>query len=242
LNNNKKTCPACGKEIIFGESLGFRFPKMCECQEKKEKEREEKEKETRKREKLEGFMEASGLGKRFKTMVFKKFKTESVSKEIKEAHGKAWLYAKNFEKLHKTGRGILFYGNTGVGKTHLASAIAIDVMRHSEMSVIVYNVVTLFRRLKEAIGKGESVNEITKKIKRARLAILDDIDKVKSTDWTKEILYDIINTRYENMLPLIVTCNSELDVLDGNIGEASMSRLYEMCRMLPMHGKDWRRK
>ena len=60
------------------------------------------------------------------------------------------------------------------------------------------------------------------------MLILDDLGAEKPSDWVKEQLYVIINRRYENMLPTIITTNCTMNELKDRIGERTASRIIEM--------------
>ena len=72
--------------------------------------------------------------------------------------------------------------------------------------------------------------------------MIDDLGKEKQTEWSNSILYQVINRRYENFLPVIITTNETMGDLERNIGQATLSRLIEMCDGVRMDGKDYRRE
>ena len=83
------------------------------------------------------------------------------------------------------------------------------------------------------------------------LLILDDVGKERVTEWRLEKLFEILNNRYENNLPIVFTSNYSLEVLpqklsisknNTDVAESIVSRIYEMCRGIPMNGLDYRKR
>jgi len=76
--------------------------------------------------------------------------------------------------------------------------------------------------------------------KRCSLLIIDDFGTNRTTGWTDEILYSIVNFRYENKLPLIITTNLSIDKFKESNDERLMSRIFEMCKGIKFSGPDYR--
>jgi DNA replication protein DnaC len=74
--------------------------------------------------------------------------------------------------------------------------------------------------------------------------VIDDLGKEKPTLWVEQMVYEIINGRYEDNKPVIITTNTSLvgiqDQYDKN-GPAIVSRIVEMCQGVKMDGADWRK-
>lgn len=174
----------------------------------------------------------SGLGRRFKERTFESFKTRGYEVQFL----KAYEFAKNFKA--NQGGGLLFAGTVGTGKTHLAAGIANYIITEHGIPVIVSNVPELFGKLRDF----STSDSLMKELRRIPLLILDDIGKEKVTDWNREKLYEIVNTRYEDYLPLVITSNDTPREMEKNLGCATYSRLCEMCELVTMTGSDWRRQ
>lgn len=92
--------------------------------------------------------------------------------------------------------------------------------------------------------------EIIKLYEKVDLLIIDDLGKEKPSEWGLEKLFTIINSRYENNLPVIITTNynqnslAERLSLNGEIETAKsiISRLYEMCYLVKINDIDHRIK
>jgi len=66
------------------------------------------------------------------------------------------------------------------------------------------------------------------------------LGKENSTDWSRQIIYNIINQRYERLKPVIITTNLSVQELNRRVGEATVSRLLEMCQGIKLNGSDYR--
>ena len=181
---------------------------------------------------------------RYNNCDFSTFETNHDS--LRDAHRRATEFAQRFPVVD---RGLLFYGQPGVGKTHLATAILKDVIRTKNARGKFYETSELLRLLRETYGTGTRVNEmdILRPVMEAELLVLDDLGQEKTSDWVQETLGLLINTRYASRLPTIFTTNlvDNADVTDPNsiayrVGLRTRSRLLEMCDWVPMSGYDVR--
>lgn len=77
-------------------------------------------------------------------------------------------------------------------------------------------------------------------MKNIPVLVLDDIGKEKKSAWTQQILFDVINFRYEHLLPTIITTNFDADGLANHCEQAVWSRLYEMSSAVVTKGGDYR--
>jgi DNA replication protein DnaC len=69
---------------------------------------------------------------------------------------------------------------------------------------------------------------------------VDDVGAEQTSAWVLEQLYTIVNTRYEDGRAVMLTTNLAEDELRAQIGDRTVSRLNEMCTVLPLHGDDQR--
>ncbi len=136
--------------------------------------------------------------------------------------------------------GAAFYGAPGVGKSHLAGAVAHELIGRGT-AVIVDSVNALLRRIRSTFDAGVQLteDEVVRRVSSVPLLVLDDLGKEHLTPWSATTLWDIVNARYERNLPLIVTSNSDLaglaarysrsiDGLDEQTLPAMFDRIVEM--------------
>lgn len=145
----------------------------------------------------------------------------------------------------KTGKSLYIYGETGTGKTFLASLTA----RHFE-DLIFGDVPSLLDEVKRTFnGNGDS-REIIARYSQCAMLVLDDLGAGQVTEWSVGIIYQIINNRYTGQKRMIVTSNFDFDGLqrrltvNGDIFTAKriVSRLSEMCVKVFLGTEDRRKE
>ncbi len=160
--------------------------------------------------------------------------------------------------------GLLFLGPCGVGKTHLAVSLLRHLILTKGDGGLFYDFRDLLREIQ---GSWNSVSqtselEVLRPVLEAKLLVLDELGSNKPTEWVRETVAYIINCRYNDRKLTVFTSNF-LDTDSGTGGNASAerlqarireesltdrigtrlrSRLYEMCKVVEIRGKDFRRE
>ncbi len=117
-----------------------------------------------------------------------------------------------------------FLGDVGRGKTHLALAIAWDWLEDTMTTVLYYQTESLLDELRKRYsswGRGAEVDpyELIGYAKNCGLFVLDDLGAHKPTAWAEAKLDEIIDHRYINRLPTVITSNLALDMLPERIAD-----------------------
>jgi DNA replication protein DnaC len=114
---------------------------------------------------------------------------------------------------------VVFTGQVGAGKTHLAAAIANERVRlgHPGLLVVVPDLLDYLRAAFSPQGN-ISYDERFEEVRRAPMLVLDDLGTESATPWAKEKLFQLINYRYVARLPTVVTTALGVGELDTKIG------------------------
>lgn len=134
---------------------------------------------------------------------------------------------------------LLIQGGYGCGKTHLAAAIANFAVSLSVPTLFI-TVPDLLDSLRFAYDDPEATfEERFMEIRQAPLLVLDDFGTQNATPWAQEKLFQILNYRYINRLPLVVTTNLSLEEIEERI----RSRLLdpELVTIVRIQAPDYRR-
>ena len=151
-------------------------------------------------------------------------------------------YAENFAQMRKGGKGLLFFGDVGTGKTFYAACIVNALVDKGYPCYL-----TDFARLERVFGGDfEGRQEYMDSLNRYSLLVLDDLGAERDTPYMTEIVHSVVDARYRAGLPLIVTTNipaAELKSREQATGKKRIySRLMEMCIPVEVTGSDRRRE
>lgn len=204
----------------------------CKCeQEVMEKEAEEK----RRQERFDKAMEltrCSLIGEKFKQA---NFDTCTVIKGNARQLKICKRYAENFEELFKKNQGLLLYGDCSTGKSHAAACICNYLMKELHP---VY--ATSFVKL---LDEKVDVQMILNMMEKVELVLIDDLGAERDTAYAQEIVYNIIDGRYQQKKPMIITTNLSLHEMQ-NVTDIRLKRIYqrvlEICYPVLFDGPSFR--
>ena len=180
-----------------------------------------------------------------------------------KSQASAKSYVERFvEKYPHVQFGLLFLGPCGVGKTHLAVALLRQLIKEKAVAGLFYDFSDLLREIQaswNSVSRTSEV-EVLRPVLNAEVLVLDELGSNKPTDWVRETVAYVINSRYNDKRVTIFTSNfldtpsrsaGEIEPdsqslrvreesLTDRIGARLRSRLYERCRVIEMRGKDFR--
>ena len=161
--------------------------------------------------------------------------------------------------IDTAGKGLLFVGTVGTGKTHLAVGVLRRLVREKGVHGLFCDYRELLKSIQNSYNPQVATTELEllKPVFAAEVLVLDDLGAQKPNEWVWDTVALILNTRYNDKQSTIITTNySDQPAASGNlsdaeraareltlgdrIGDRMRSRLAEMCMPIEMRGKDFR--
>lgn len=157
--------------------------------------------------------------------------------------------------------GLLFVGPTGVGKTHLAVAVLRELIIQKGVECLFYDFRDLLKEIQDSYNPVSQSSElrVLAPVIDAEVLLLDEMASANPSDWVKETLGHIINSRYNRKKVTLITTTLPFGGERQNVrmysgesvpdtertlnqfGITLRSRLYEMCRLVEIHSGDFRK-
>jgi DNA replication protein DnaC len=244
------TCPICGGVGLIEEvsTNGLWVSRACECQ---QMEREERR------------LSAARIPERYRRCTLDTY--DVGFKGADPTLSKALLTARRFVEEYPAdtaGKGLLFVGSTGLGKTHLAVGVLRRLVRERGVRGLFCDYRELLKNIQNSYNPQVNTTELEllKPVFATEVLVLDDLGAQKPSEWMWDTVALILNTRYNSKQTTIVTTNypdlkpgaglkidsegkksaTSEDTLGDRIGERMRSRLAEMCIRIEMQGEDLR--
>jgi DNA replication protein DnaC len=230
----RTVCGLCGGTGWVLEAIdGRKQARPCSCRA-----------ETSRRERLD----SAGIPERYRDCNFENFNDTSAT--LKHAKETAREFVDSYPAVDS---GLLLVGPAGRGKTHLACAVLSELVTtkgvsglYADFSDLLLRIQTSFRPDADA-----SKESVLTPYSDVELLVLDELGASKPHAWVLDVLYNLLNTRYNRKRITIATSNfedepdsasGEREKLEDRIGYRLRSRLYEMCTLVPLRGKDYRKE
>ncbi|MBQ7335251.1 MAG: ATP-binding protein [Clostridia bacterium] len=224
-------------ECIQCRDTGYVGIKMCGCM---------------RRRLIEAGMDSSGLSALMRKQSFENFSTDYYRANpeeyqiMSENYRNIHRYAQNFsiEPNRPMPSSLLFLGGTGLGKTHLSTAVArvviergYDVYYNSAVGML-----SDFERQRFGNGLAASGADDTARYTECDLLIIDDLGTEVVNQFTLSCLYHVINTRLNLQRPMIISTNLKSAELRKNYTDRIASRLTGEFQVIPFYGTDIRKQ
>lgn len=175
----------------------------------------------------------------------------------------AKIYAQRFVDEYPTDFGLLFVGQTGVGKTHLAVAVLRELVLRKGVECLFYDFHDLLKAIRDSYNPISQNSELSilQPVLDAEVLLLDELAASNPSDWVKETLQHIINSRYNHKKVTLITTTlpfgagagrretrapsgeiiPDVEFSLNQLGVTLRSRLYEMCKLVEMISDDYRK-
>ena len=242
------TCPVCGGSGLVEEisPKGLWVSRACECQ---QMEREQNR------------LAAARIPQRYNECSLDEY---HVYNGADHSLGRALQTARKFVEAYPVdtaGKGLLFTGSIGVGKTHLAVGVLRRLVQERGVRGLFCDYRELLKNIQNSYNPQVNTTELEllKPVFAAEVLVLDDLGAQKPNEWVWDTVALILNTRYNDKQSTIITTNyadlppgggpqtdaeraAREQTLGDRIGERMRSRLSEMCIQIEMTGTDFRQK
>ena len=217
-------CPLCNDS-------GFVDTKMCICMKKKL---------------VEAGFEASGMGNLLREQSFENFdltyyqSDPAALRRMEQILARMRYYTETFE-AGKSGNLVLF-GGTGLGKTHLSSAVARRVIERGcdVFYVSAVSMLSDFERERFGNSAGGETGVGTDRYFSCDLLIIDDLGTDVNNQFTTSVLYNLINTRLNKRQSTIINTNLTQDEFRKRYWDRITSRVLGEYNVLIFLGTDVR--
>ena len=241
----KRTCEIHGDYeaslIGLGDSRPACWSGCQECVEEKNRLQFEEDARARAiesaRASLERKIGRASIPPRFALKTFEDYRAET--KEQQRALKTCKDYADKFEQYLGEGKSILLLGGVGTGKTHLASSVANQIVRETKYTAVYSAASTIIRDVKATFDRESqrSESDVYRDYALPDLLIIDEVGVQNATEFELTVMFEVVNARYEAMIPTMVISNRGIGDLPKYLGDRVVDRLREGGgKMVPF---DW---
>lgn len=209
---------------------------MCKCAEEAYRQEQERTRETLRREELERYRDKSFTDINMKSCTFAL--DDRANPKISDI---SLRYVEHFDTMYRKGKGLIYFGNAGTGKSYLAACV-VNALLDKGYKCLMTN---FPRIINELTGVFEGKQAYIDNLNNYDLLVIDDLAVERDTEYTAEIIQNVIDSRYRSGKPLIITTNltkADFEKPENIKKERLYSRLYEMCLPLAVVGKDRRKE
>jgi len=158
----------------------------------------------------------------------------------KATHAEVVEWAAKVRENHTEARSLFLLGSTGVGKTYQAyGALKTILWKRQPVTWRAICEADLLGSMRPT-GTVDTETEL-QKYKSVDVLLVDDFGSSKCTEWVEEVIYRLVNHRFEWRKPTIFTTNLTPAEVSANVGDRVASRLVPMCSRVILDGPDRRR-
>lgn len=191
---------------------------------------------------LEMRFQMSAIPPRYLSRTFANYRAADIGQQ--KALAACQQFADQFDSHLETGAGLILSGRPGTGKTHLACAIANQVISAGRSALFI-TVAALVRKIRSTYGNRDGLSEqdVINDFCRVDLLMVDEVGIQRGTDSEEHLLFEVLNDRNSYYKPTILISNLNASQMGEYIGERSMDRMREGGgRFVPFNWESYRTK
>lgn len=175
----------------------------------------------------EMLIERANIPERFAGCSFENY--QAVNKSAQNNLSILRDYANAWPQMLDAGTSLILTGRPGTGKNHLAVALAKSIIEQHQSSVLLTSVMRIIRAVRRTWEKvsENSEEDVIALYTGMDLLIIDEVGIQYGSESEMIILFDILNTRYERMLPTVLISNLALPQISQVIGDRLTDRMVE---------------
>jgi DNA replication protein DnaC len=240
-------CGGTGMQVVKAAD-GQQFAQSCSCQLQV---------------RVDRAVQRAGIPARYRGKSLQSFETNG-NQSLYRAVAHARKFVDNYP-FGINGLGLLFVGNAGLGKTHLAAGILQELIIEKSVNGLFFDYHDLLKKIQHSYNPSVAATELSvlQPVFEAEVLVLDDLGATRPTDWVWDTVAHILNARYGRNQTTIITTNFPNqptltsretvalgsagravrgETLGDRIGDRMRSRLQEMCVVIEMTGEDRRER
>lgn len=175
-----------------------------------------------------GVYKTASIKDRFLNESFDSYKiTETIPNQI-QAYNTIKIFAENFKTMRELGRWLLFVGYSGTGKTHLAVSVAKEALKKG-FTVKYVKASQMILKVKDNwTTRLQRESDIINSFISADFLVLDEIGTQFGSKTEQDILYNVLDGRYEERKPLVATTNLSYEKFKDIVGSRIMDRFLDV--------------
>lgn len=193
------------------------------------------------KERFERELKRSMIPPRFQNKTIESYETP----EMWQAKAKETIqnYIDNLDENLEKGRNIILIGGVGTGKTHLSIGLLKAVIQNGGIGIFI-TASDLFMNIRDTWTRSSEISTLDRvqQFVDLDLLVIDEVGVQRGTENEREILFSIINSRYNNLKPTVLLSNLSLKEVRVYIGERTFDRLKEDGgRIIVLNGGSYRK-
>ena len=183
----------------------------------------------KKAEDLNRLLVGSGIAPRFQGCTFDSYRTTAGDVGMAKALNACKDYVAQFSDNYAAGRSLILSGNVGNGKTHLACALVQAVIREHGAQAVITTAAEIIRVFKGAMDRDAeySDRDVLNELSSFDLLVIDEVGAQSGSAYELGVLHEVIDRRYQLVLPTVVVSNLVTADLSRYIGDRAVDRLRQ---------------